>query len=118
MNFPRFTSYILLAVFALVAGCKYKAPPDPLKGWKLCQSQDPKYLDQAIRGDYQGYIQALSPEEKRNVSPTRIFEDGAEGHAVEVIIGVNGRGWRHILIYDKDSKRIRTIKYATGYYAS
>jgi len=124
MRIKNSTGYFLFAValsVMMISGCSLfypKPTSDPLAGWKLCQSQDPKDLDQAIRDDYQDYIQKLSPKERKFAEYNNDFEDGMGQHAVEIIIGINGRYWRHILIYDKDNKRIRTIKYATGYYAS
>ena len=110
---------VVVAIFVFGFGCNTSKPiPDPLAGWKLCQSQDPKYLDQAIRDDYQGYIQTLSPEERRSAGPIHLFEDEMGQHAVKIDIGVNGTSWEHVLIYDKDNKRIKTIKYAIGHYAS
>ena len=99
-------------------GCSSSKPtPDPLAGFHVTSLVD---LDnnKAITDDYNVYIQTLSPEERKHASPIHFFEDGTGQHAIDVIIGINGRGWRHILIYDKDNKRIKTIKYATGYYAS
>jgi hypothetical protein len=100
--------------FISAMGCSSKPTPDPLAGWHAA-SKNP---DQTIDSDYKNYIQTLSPEEKRSVGLTHFYEDGTGQHAIEIIIGINGRYWRHILIYDKDDKRIKTIKYATGYYAS
>jgi hypothetical protein len=47
-----------------------------------------------------------------------LFEDGTGQHAVEIRIGLDATNWRHILIYDKNDNRIKTIKYADGHYAS
>jgi hypothetical protein len=114
MNISRLTSYILLAAFTLVIGCAYKAPPDPLAGWHPA-SHEP---DPVIEKDYQDYIQKSSAAEKKNVSPVEVFEDGTGQHAISFAFGVNGRYTRHILIYDKDNKRIKVIKYKTGWYQS
>lgn len=49
------------------------------------------------------------------------FEDGTGQHAVTFesysdagIIG--GTSWEYVLIYDKNNKRVKTIRYVTGYY--
>jgi hypothetical protein len=106
---------MLMAMFLFGFGCNSSNPaPDALAGWH----KDYGKIDQSIVNDYQNYIQHLSPEERRSVGLIHSYEDGTGQHAVEIIIGINGRYWRHILIYDKDDKRIKTIKYATGYYAS
>ena len=99
-------------------GCSSSKPtPDPLASFHV-SSLGNLDSNKAIIDDYKDYIQKLSPEERRNLGPTFFYEDGTGQHAIDIAIGVNGRWWRHILIYDKDSKRIKTIKYATGYYAS
>jgi hypothetical protein len=98
-------------------GCSSSKPtPDPLAGFHAAF----KILDQSIVNDYQNYIKNLSPEEKQNLGPypASFFENGTGQHAVKITIGLNGTVWRHILIYDKDDKRIKTIKYASGGYRS
>lgn len=106
---------VLMATFVFGFGCNTSKPmPDPLAGWKM----DFGATNPVIEKDYQDYIQKLSPEEKKSVNVNGYFNDGAGQHAVRITIGVNGRWWRHILIYDKNNKRIKTIKEATGYYAS
>jgi hypothetical protein len=114
---------VLMAIFVFGFGCNAsntpKPTPDPLAGFHVAALFTPD-SNKAITDDYKDYIQTLSPEEKKYLgpSPVSFFEDGTGQHAVEIIIGINGRWWRHVLIYDKDNKRIKTIKYATGYYAS
>jgi hypothetical protein len=103
-------------IFLCGFGCSSSKPaPDPLAGFRIYVNHDP---DQTVTKDYQDYIQTLSPEERRRLGPIQFFEDGTGQHAIDIVIGINGRLWRHVLIYDKDDKRIKTIKYATGYYAS
>ena len=100
---------------AVISGCSCSAPkPDPLAGWKSA-SKNP---DQAITNDYQDYIQKLPPKGKDFVGSVIFFEDGTGQHAIDIGIGVNGRWWRHILIYDKENNRIKVIKYKTGGYQS
>jgi hypothetical protein len=99
----------------LIVGCAYKAPPDPLAGWQKVYSHDP---DPVIEKDYQDYIQKIPTKEKDFVIGVAYFEDGTGQHAINFAVGVNGRYTRHILIYDKENKRIKVIKYKTGWYQS
>jgi len=96
-------------------GCSSSKPiPDPLAGFH----KDFKILNQSIVNDYQDYIQKLPPEDKKYMGPVDFYEDGTGQHAVEIEEALNGTWWVHILIYDKDNKRIKTIKYSPGKYAS
>ena len=107
-------SCILLAAFVLVTGCVTHRP-DPLAGWKPDFSRQ---TSQVIVDDYQDYIHKLPPRQSGFVGSVEWFEDGTGQHAIDIGIGVNGRWWRHVLIYDKDNKRIKVIKYKTGWYQS
>jgi hypothetical protein len=114
MKIARFTPQILLlAMLVWVAGC---VTPDPLAGWKPDFSPPP--IDPAIEKDCHDYIQTLSPRKSGFVISVNFFEDGMGQHAVEIQMGVNGSVWRHVLIYDKENKRIKVIKYKTGGYRS
>ena len=117
MTIIRFIFCFLLAMFLCGFGCSSsKLTPDPLAGFHAA-SKNP---DQIIEKDYQDYIQTLSTEEKKYLgpSPASFFEDGTGQHAIRITIGLNGTVWRHVLIYDKNDKRIKTIKYASGDYHS
>jgi hypothetical protein len=72
----------------------------------------------AIMSDYRDYIQKLPDEERNSVGPIFLFEAGAGQHAAEFKVGVNGTVWEHVLIYDKDNTRVKTIKYSNGGYRS
>lgn len=103
-----------LALCAMViSGCSCSAPkpaPDPLAGFHAAYGK----VSQSIVSDYQNYIKTLSPDERKFMVGTEYFEDGAGQHAVKITIGLNHSNWRHVLIYDKDDKRIKTIKYVSG----
>jgi hypothetical protein len=117
MKIVQFIVCFLLAMFLCGFGCSSSKPiPDPLAGWHAA-SENP---EQSIANDYQDYIQKLSPEEKKYLGPSPVsyFEDGTGQHAAVITIGLNGTVWRHVLIYDGDNKRIKTIKYASGNYRS
>jgi hypothetical protein len=111
MNVIRFSIWILLAACVWVVGC---ATPNPLAGWKVYFHEP----DQTITNDYQDYIQKLPPEERKYAGGIQYFEDGTGQHAVKIEIGLNGTWWQHVLIYDKNDKRIKVIKYASGGYRS
>jgi hypothetical protein len=112
---PVFLMFMTMFLFGF--GCNTSKPtPEPLAGFHAA-SKNP---DQTIVDDYQNYIQTLSPEEKKYLGPSPVsyFEDETGQHAAVSTIGLNGTWWRHVLIYDKDNKRIKTIKYASGNYRS
>jgi hypothetical protein len=106
----------LLATIVWTAGCTmFARHSDPLVGWKPEFNSRPS--DQIIEKDYQDYIQKLPPKERTSAGPIFYFEDGTGQQAVKIEIGVNGTSWVHVLIYDKDNKRIKVIKYVAGHYA-
>ena len=95
-----------------------KPTPDPLVGFHIAALYTPD-SNKAITEDYKDYIQKLPPEEKKFAFLYNVFEDGTGQHAVKIEVDVNGTDrWFHILIYDKDNKRIRVIKYYNGRYQS
>jgi hypothetical protein len=119
MKTARFKCVVFVALVASVIGCLGPVHhPDPLAGWKPCWSQDPGKLGKAIVEDYQGYIRKLPLEERRAIGVTHLFEDGTGQHAIRFEIALNGTDWAHILIYNKEDKRIKVIKYASGRYRS
>jgi hypothetical protein len=112
----------ILALYAMVvSGCSCSAPkpmPDPLAGFHWC-SLTKLDSNKAITDDYKAYIQTLSPEERKYMGPHEFFEDATGQHAVRIETDINGdQAWYHILIYDKDNKRIKVIKYYRGKYMS
>jgi hypothetical protein len=115
---PRFTFCILLTAFIWTVGCSGLVHhSDPLAGWHF-SSLNNLDSNKAITDDYQDYIRKLSPEERKYAGPIKYYEDGTGRHAVRIIIGLNGTVWEHVLIYDKDSRRIKAIKYSSGGYRS
>ncbi len=125
-NTTRFIFYFsLLAILWAAAGCavfelgapqwaRSKQPSDPLAGWHFAGLTK---LDsnKAVTDNYKDYIQTLPPEERKFVAYIEYFEDGTGQHAVKITIGLNGTNWRHVLIYNKDNERIKTIKYVSGH---
>ena len=117
VNATRSSICILLATFFLAVGCATRTP-DPLAGWHMCFSQDPNKLGGVIVADYQDYISRLRPKERERVGIITTFEDGTGQHAVKIEIGINGNWWQHVLIYNKDNKRIKAMRYTSGGYQS
>jgi hypothetical protein len=105
----------LLVGFILIAGCMSKPTPDPLAGWQLEFNGQP---DPALEKDYQDYVQALSPEEKKFARAGHYYKDGTGQHALVAEVALNGTWWFHVLIYDKNNKRIKVTKYSPGGYRS
>jgi hypothetical protein len=114
INFFLFAG-ILSALVISVCSCS-TAKPDPLVGF---HRGDEASMDknQAITDDYKDYIQKLSPKEKQYLGPVFYFEDGTGQHAIRFESDIDGTDcWYHILFYDKDNKRIKTVKYFCGRY--
>jgi hypothetical protein len=121
MKTTRLTSRILFlamaAMLVLGFGCNTSKPtPDPLAGFHAAYGK----VDQSIVNDYQNYIQTLSPEEKKYLGPYpgKFFEDGTGRHAVQIEVDLQPNAWYHVLIYDKDDKRIKTVKYVDHQFRS
>jgi len=119
IRYINYLGFVLALCTTVVFGCRFstsKHTPNPLAGWHAA-SNDP---NQSIINDYRDYIQKLSAEEKENLGPSPVsyFENGTDQYAVRIEIGINGKEWEHILIYDKNGKRIKTIKYVSGHYQS
>jgi|SRR5579859_948384 len=108
--------FVLLAIILCGAGCATTVP-DPLAGWHF-SGLDNLDSNKAIVDDYQDYIRKLPSRQKGFVGSVGFFEDGAGQHAVGIQMGVNGTWWNHILIYDKENKRIKVVVYRNGGYRS
>ena len=110
--------FLLAAIFLSAFGCAcWKPAPDPLAGFYIdaFQTADSNKL---IADDYKEYIQSLSLKRKDFVGSVDFLESRTGQHAVDIKIGINGKWWEHILIYDKDNTRIKVIKYRNGGYES
>ena len=116
MKTSRFLRHAVFAALLFAVGCVYHSRrPDPLAGWQFSSLMNLK-SNEAIKRDYQDYIRELPTDERTAAGPVDYFENPAGEHAVLLWIGVKGKVWRHILIYDEHDKRIRTIKYISGNY--
>src|SRR5215831_18532849 len=101
MRFTQYAFCIFLASFIWGIGCA-RQHPDPLAGWHSA-SLECLESNQSISEDYQRYIHT----QRGFVGAVDFLGDDAGQHAVDIKMGVNGRWWRHILIYDKNNKRIK-----------
>jgi hypothetical protein len=133
MKIIQFIFCFLLAIFLCGFGCSTSKPtPDPLAGWTLRQFDDfapPSerhhyQLDKMITDDYQDFLKKNSLD---TTAITGFYEDGTGQRAVEFEafeIGPNVKtseintSWHYVLIYDKENKRIKTIKYGCLHYQS
>jgi hypothetical protein len=118
MKIHRLTSHILLLATVIWAvGCGPVS--NPLKGWTGRSAESGYRLDKAIMDDFENYIQTL-PSNERAIADDKysqmFYEDGTGQHAVEISMPLKGTWWKHVLIYDKNNKRTRVIKYASGRY--
>jgi hypothetical protein len=119
MSITRYTFCILLAATVLLVGCASKPAPDPLAGWKSLSTRDGKKFDQAIANDYQDYVQELrSKHYFIDENNFWFYEDATGQHAVRISIPINGTEWEHVLIYDRNDKRVKVVKYVSGHYRS
>jgi hypothetical protein len=118
INKLGFVFLMLMSTFILGCGCNTSKPiPDPLAGFHA-SSLGNLDSNKAITDDYKTYIRTLSPEEQKYAGPILFYEDGTGQHAVRIEIGLNGVWWEHVLFYDKNNKRVKTMKYSNGGYQS
>jgi hypothetical protein len=87
---------------------------DPLAGWQSDFSNPP----QAIISDYEDYMKNLPNGEAKFAGASYWLKDGTGQHAVTIDIPLNGKWWRHIIVYDSSGKRVKIIKYSPGGYRS
>ena|ERR1700722_5406278 len=111
--------YALCALLLFAGGCT-TTTPDPLAGWNLTRHQGPSAYPKAIKDDYQAYISQLPAEERHSIDAysSFFFENEAGQHAVKIEVPLHGTWVEHLLIYDKDNKRINVKTYTNGHYAS
>src|SRR6266581_5773779 len=106
----------LAAASVCVTGCSTVPPyptgsaspgANPIAGWAACRSQDLGKLDKAIQDDYRDYVSTLSHNERIWMGPVGLSEDGSGQHAVTIPIAWWGTWWNHVLVYDKDNRRVK-----------
>jgi hypothetical protein len=99
-----------LAALVWVVGC---ATPNPLAGWHF-SNLDNLRSNPAITADCHDYVQKLPSRQKGFIDSVDYFEDGTGQHAVDIKIVFNGTRWEHVLIYNKENKRIKVIKHKSS----
>ena len=91
--------------------------PNPLTGFDFCSLND---LDtnKLIKADYQDYIKTIKLGKYDFIGDVEYSKNKLGEHAVSILVGDDGTWWNHILVYDKNDKRIKTVKYTSGGYRS
>ena len=108
----RISIWIALGLCLMtVFGCSNLKPePDPLAGFYRADEAN-LAKNKAIVDDYEDYLQKLPPKQQ---GPTQIlfYENQAGQHAVwmEIFEGNENASWQHVLIYDRDNKRIKVVR--------
>ena len=101
---------------------------NPIAGWQLEFKPEPL----AIEKDCQDYIKSLGLKSEKAgvyafyaaknnseyVAYIEYFKDGTGQHAEKITISKDFTDWEHVLIYDKDGKRIKIVKYISGHSSS
>lgn len=103
-----------------------------VRGWtNMTMTQSSPYdlpeptVPKAIVDDYQNFARGLPTHkisdaersERYFILGVAYLEDATGQHAIDIIIPLNGTYVHYILIYDKDNKRVKTIRWAGGHYA-
>jgi hypothetical protein len=125
MSIKRFYLCILVAASIFLNGCgevllftmhpinqTFARHSNPIAGWQK-ENNNP---DEAIEKDYNDYLNHLSSKEKMWSMVSGFYKDGKGQHAITIDTAWYGTSWTHVLIYDQHDKRIKVIKYVSGYY--
>jgi hypothetical protein len=127
MSTNRFMLGILLAASIFLTGCLFLEHPikqtfvrhsNPIEGWPICDSRT---INKGIHDDYQDYINKLPAKERKCAFIVGWFQDGTGQHAVSIGVWLDGMWdgteWEYVLIYDRNDKRVKVVKYLAGYYS-
>jgi hypothetical protein len=119
MNINRWMKMLLLVPLLCLCGCGPSSKErNPLEGWTPARDLEKSRLNKLVQDDYRSYIQNLPQEEKNYVADIWIMKSNGGDLAVLITIPLNGTWWHHVLFYDKNYKRIKTVKYKAGDYQS
>lgn len=115
----QFAACILLAVFiSAIVGCATSGR-SPMDGWLQIYGEEGQNVKVATKDDYQDYIQKLPAKERQFINGGVSFYKNTLGqHAVLISVPYYGVWRNHVLIYDKDNKRMKTITFNGGRYRS
>lgn len=81
-------------------------PPPPI----------PKEIEQDARAFYQTLPEVEKAWAKDDDSQISYWEDGTGQHAVVIRASHDGEHWCYALIYDRNNRRIKVLKYSTSGY--
>lgn len=118
MSKTRYISCVSLTALFLIVGC---ATPNALVGWKQVLSRgDDVKLEEALRTDAINYMDTVVFKERRVSGPFWFYEDGSGQHAIgmEVFQKHENASWEYLIVYSKENKRVKVIKYGYRRYQS
>jgi hypothetical protein len=123
MRFTHLLSVTLLILCLLGAtACTPRTPhSDPMASWKALGTFSNMGVPETIKQDANAYFQtlpAIESNESQHGDAITYWEDGTGQHAVVLATPHNGEHWHHAIIYNRDNKRLKVIKYSTGSYMS
>jgi hypothetical protein len=119
MKIQWWTRQLLFVLLLCLSGCSRSSnEPDPLKGWTPARDQDQSHLAKLIQDDFHDYIRDLPLEERNRVADIWIMQNQGHDLAILIKIPLRGTWWHHAIFYDKNSKRIKAIKYKASDYRS
>ena len=143
MKITRFAFCILLAASICWSGCEmFASRTNPITGWKSIKEVGCKDGEmsaeispisgyETISDDVQKFVNKLPVDTTRYdpkvnsdrrwcywIEDMTFYEDGTGQHAVSFTIPVNGTDWGYVLIYDKNNKRVKAVRYVQGNYRS
>lgn len=118
MKSSHLRKILVLACMAWVlVGCTDKSKIlSSENGWKTCPAEQ---LSKTISDDYRGFVNALPSDERALVDRANTFcYSNTNGkHAVRFEIPLHGNWTQHVVIYNKNDKRLKTFRYNRGRYA-
>jgi hypothetical protein len=122
MNLTRISLCISLVALVCSTGCipvavhpmqVFSRHSNPIEGWKSVNFKEKP--SPAIEKDYHDFLNYERPPGFVGAI-IGYLEDGNGNHAISIEIGNNGTYRTCVLIYDRNDKRIRKVKYISGHY--